>query len=146
VIACARKLLSLLASLERIFEWADGSLVEAMRAGGAFLADEISLAEDSVLERLNSVLETDHFLLLAEKPATGRQLEEVRAGPTFRLFATMNPGGDFGKRELSPALRNRFTERGGAHRGVSVSFHRSPSPFPIPFETPTKFPPQLGAT
>jgi midasin len=22
----------------------------------------------------------------------------------------MNPGGDFGKRELSPALRNRFTE------------------------------------
>jgi hypothetical protein len=25
-------------------------------------------------------------------------------------MATMNPGGDFGKRELSPALRNRFTE------------------------------------
>ena len=22
----------------------------------------------------------------------------------------MNPGGDFGKKELSPALRNRFTE------------------------------------
>jgi len=26
------------------------------------------------------------------------------------IFATMNPSGDFGKRELSPALRNRFTE------------------------------------
>eukprot|EP00976_Prorocentrum_cordatum_P110011 1195120-Prorocentrum_minimum.AAC.4 len=25
-------------------------------------------------------------------------------------MATMNPGGDFGKKELSPALRNRFTE------------------------------------
>ena len=28
--------------------------------------------------------------------------------PSFRVVATMNPGGDFGKRELSPALRNRF--------------------------------------
>lgn len=27
-----------------------------------------------------------------------------------RVVATMNPGGDFGKRELSPALRSRFTE------------------------------------
>ena len=26
------------------------------------------------------------------------------------MLATMNPGGDFGKKELSPALRNRFTE------------------------------------
>jgi midasin (ATPase involved in ribosome maturation) len=31
----------------------------------------------------------------------------VRLG--FRLVATMNPGGDHGKRELSPALANRFT-------------------------------------
>lgn len=28
----------------------------------------------------------------------------------FKLVATMNPAGDFGKKELSPALRNRFTE------------------------------------
>lgn len=27
-----------------------------------------------------------------------------------RLLATMNPGGDFGKKELSPALSNRFTQ------------------------------------
>ena len=26
------------------------------------------------------------------------------------MIATMNPSGDFGKKELSPALRNRFTE------------------------------------
>lgn len=31
------------------------------------------------------------------------------AAPGFRLLATMNPGGDFGKKELSPALANRFT-------------------------------------
>eukprot|EP00928_Gymnodinium_smaydae_P070251 TRINITY_DN54136_c0_g1_i1.p1 TRINITY_DN54136_c0_g1~~TRINITY_DN54136_c0_g1_i1.p1 ORF type:complete len:2263 (+),score=321.22 TRINITY_DN54136_c0_g1_i1:723-6791(+) len=104
------KLLTLCASWERIFEWADGALVEAMRSGGSFLVDEISLVEDSVLERLNSVLEPERTLLLAEKPLTGVRLESVCAADSFRLFATMNPGGDFGKRELSPALRNRFTE------------------------------------
>jgi midasin (ATPase involved in ribosome maturation) len=30
--------------------------------------------------------------------------------PGFYIVATMNPSGDFGKKELSPALRNRFTE------------------------------------
>ena len=34
----------------------------------------------------------------------------MQAHSSFRLLATMNPGGDFGKKELSPALRNRFTE------------------------------------
>ena len=110
LLSLALHLVSLCGDYDRIFEWADGALVEAMRSGGAFLVDEISLAEDSVLERLNSVLEPEHSLLLAEKPLTGADLEVVQALPTFRLFATMNPGGDFGKRELSPALRNRFTE------------------------------------
>jgi midasin (ATPase involved in ribosome maturation) len=40
----------------RLFEWVDGPLVEAMHKGDLFLADEISLADDSVLERLNSLL------------------------------------------------------------------------------------------
>ena len=29
---------------------------------------------------------------------------------TSRIVGTMNPGGDYGKKELSPALKNRFTE------------------------------------
>lgn len=36
--------------------------------------------------------------------------EIVRAHNDFYFIGTMNPGGDFGKKELSPALRNRFTE------------------------------------
>ncbi|GJN93579.1 hypothetical protein Rhopal_006636-T1 [Rhodotorula paludigena] len=52
-----------------------------------------SLADDSVLERLNSVLEPSRTLV-----------------STVEILAIMNPGGDFGKKELSPALRNRFTE------------------------------------
>ncbi|TVY82548.1 Midasin [Lachnellula suecica] len=90
-----------------LFEWSDGSLVQAMREGQFFLLDEISLADDSVLERLNSVLETQRTILLAEK---GVDNSFVQAADGFQFFATMNPGGDYGKRELSPALRNRFTE------------------------------------
>ncbi|UNI14165.1 AAA ATPase midasin [Purpureocillium takamizusanense] len=90
-----------------LFEWSDGALVEAMRGGHYFLLDEISLADDSVLERLNSVLEPQRTLLLAEK---GIDNSFVVGSEGFQFFATMNPGGDFGKKELSPALRNRFTE------------------------------------
>ncbi|XP_032398227.1 midasin [Etheostoma spectabile] len=95
----------------RLFQWHDGPLVLAMKEGGVFLLDEISLADDSVLERLNSVLETEKSLVLAEKGSGDNDdVELIRAAADFRLVATMNPGGDFGKKELSPALRNRFTE------------------------------------
>ena len=53
------------------------------------------------------MLEPGRTLTLAEKGGAGA--EEVTAAPGFRLVATMNPGGDYGKRELSPALSNRFT-------------------------------------
>uniref|UniRef100_A0A452IKR6 Midasin n=1 Tax=Gopherus agassizii TaxID=38772 RepID=A0A452IKR6_9SAUR len=97
----------------RLFEWHDGPLVLAMKEGAFFLLDEISLADDSVLERLNSVLEVEKTLVLAEKGSQEDEDNEVEllvAGKKFRILATMNPGGDFGKKELSPALRNRFTE------------------------------------
>jgi len=48
---------------QSIFVWQDGPLVEAMRDGDLFLVDEISLADDSVLERLNSVLEPERMLV-----------------------------------------------------------------------------------
>ena len=90
-----------------LFEWVDGTLVQAMKRGEPFLLDEISLADDSVLERLNSVLESTRTIVLAEK---GGEDVHVTATDGFQFFATMNPGGDYGKKELSPALRNRFTE------------------------------------
>ncbi|GAB4842594.1 hypothetical protein Ancab_012570 [Ancistrocladus abbreviatus] len=93
---------------QTIFTWQDGPLVQAMKNGDLFLVDEISLADDSVLERLNSILEPERKLSLAEKG--GSDLEKITAHRNFFLLATMNPGGDYGKKELSPALRNRFTE------------------------------------
>ncbi|ODQ78812.1 hypothetical protein BABINDRAFT_162495 [Babjeviella inositovora NRRL Y-12698] len=98
---------ALRSSLNILFEWNDGPLVQALKSGDFFLLDEISLADDSVLERLNSVLEPERSLLLAEK---GTEDAFVTAADGFEFLATMNPGGDYGKKELSPALRNRFTE------------------------------------
>lgn len=95
---------------QALFMWHDGPLVEAMRQGDMLLLDEISLADDSVLERLNSVLEPARILTVAEKGSKQTEDARVRAHVKFQIIGTMNPGGDFGKKELSPALRNRFTE------------------------------------
>ena len=96
-----------------LFEWCDGPLVRAMRNGEMLLLDEISLADDAVLERLNSVLEPGRAITLVERGDTGGadgDVETIVGADQFAVVATMNPGGDFGKRELSPALRSRFTE------------------------------------
>ena len=94
---------------EKLFEWRDGPVTAAMRNGHLVLLDEINLAEENVIERLNSVLDHSRSLTLTEK---GGALHDriVNAHPNFRIMATMNPGGDFGKKELSAALRNRFSE------------------------------------
>ncbi|CDR96456.1 ATPase associated with various cellular activities (AAA) family protein, putative [Babesia bigemina] len=91
----------------QLFEWVDGPLTSSMELGEWFLADEISLADDAVLEKMNSVLEADSTLTIPE--AGGSTLRMLRAHSDFRFLATMNPSGDHGKRELSPALLNRFT-------------------------------------
>lgn len=69
------------------------------------LVDEISLADDSVLERLNSVLEPERTLVLAEKGGGGLSSSEdvdmLVAQRDFKIIGTMNPGGDFGKKEVS---------------------------------------------
>ena len=76
-----------------------------MKQGAMFLVDEISLADDSVLERLNSVLEPERTLVLAEKgggggdPA-GEDVDMLVAHRDFKIIGTMNPGGDFGKKEV----------------------------------------------
>lgn len=94
--------------LTSVFEWHDGILVESMQQGGLLLIDEISLANDSVLERLNSVFEEGRTLVVTEK--SSQEAVKIKADHNFNMVATMNPSGDFGKKELSPALRNRMTE------------------------------------
>ena len=68
------------------FAWSDGPLVHAMKGGDLMLVDEINLAEDSVIERLNSVLEKPGVLVLAEKG--GREVTPVL--PRIRFYP-LNP-------------------------------------------------------
>ncbi|CAE7210763.1 MDN1, partial [Symbiodinium sp. KB8] len=103
---------SLMSRSKALFDWQDGPVTAAMRDGGICLLDEVSLADDAVLERLNSLLETGRTITLPEMPGknAGTAGATLVAHPSFRIVATMNPGGDVGKRELSPALRSRLTE------------------------------------
>lgn len=55
-----------------------------------------------------SVLETGKSLVLAEKGSgDDDDVELIRAAPNFHLVATMNPGGDFGKKEVD-AKREQY--------------------------------------
>ena len=85
----------------------DDPLIKAMRDGDILLVDELSLAEDSVLERLNSVLEPGRSITLPEKG--GAEVEELTAHPNFLILATMNPGGDFEVKNYRQPY-NPFTE------------------------------------
>jgi hypothetical protein len=101
-----------------LFESADGPLVSAIGKGNHYLWMKLTWLmmqsqRDSVL-----FLKTEKRLLLAERWSLAMKFadgsismssEFITAAPGFRVFATMNPGGDFGKKELSPAMWNRFT-------------------------------------
>ena len=73
----------------------------AMKAGGCLLVDEISLADDAVLERLNSILEPERKLVISERSrSSGKDVFQISATDGFQFLATMNPGGDYGKKEV----------------------------------------------
>lgn len=76
-------------------------VVMAMKEGGCLLVDEISLADDAVLERLNSVLELERKLVVSERSrGQGSEVFQISASEGFQFLATMNPGGDYGKKEV----------------------------------------------
>ena len=88
-----------------LFEWVDGVVVRAMKEGGCLMVDEISLADDAVLERLNSVLEPERKLVVSEKSRTqSGEVFQIVASAGFQFLATMNPGGDYGKKEVRRAI------------------------------------------
>ncbi|CAF5060081.1 unnamed protein product, partial [Rotaria sp. Silwood1] len=93
--------------------WQNGSVTTAYTTGQWVLLDNLSVAESSVLERLNPVLEQNPMLCLTEKGETNEQ--EMHSD--YQMVATMTPpdgrqqshGNVSGaSSELSPALYNRF--------------------------------------
>jgi midasin len=79
--------------------------VRALKCGQWIILDELNLAPSEVLEALNRLLDDNRELYVPETQET------VRPHAHFSLFATQNPVGLYGGRKpLSQALRNRFTE------------------------------------
>ena len=92
--------------------WAfvEGLIPRALRHGAWVILDEMNLAEPQILERLNSVLETDHTLILTEgENVTFGPNADVEVHPDFRIYGTMNPAEYTGRNALSPAFRDRWS-------------------------------------
>ncbi len=90
------------------WRWQDGLIPSAMRAGWWVILDEVNLAEPQVLERLNSVLETEPTLVMSEHDNRVIGAGGAPCHPDFRIFATMNPAEYSGRVRLSPAYRDRW--------------------------------------
>ncbi len=85
-------------------EWVDGVLIEAMKNGYWFLADEINAASPEVNFVYHALLDDDAKVVLVEKGH-----EVVVPHPNFRFFGAMNPPQDYaGTKELNKALLSRF--------------------------------------
>jgi MoxR-like ATPase len=90
------------------WRWQDGLVVQAMRSGWWVVLDEVNLGEPQILERLNSVLESNPTLVLTENDNSVLGPGGTAVHPDFRIFATMNPAEYSGRSVLSPAYRDRW--------------------------------------
>jgi len=82
----------------------DGPLLSCMKGGDWVLLDELNLAEQSILEGLNALLDHRGELYVPELGKT------VKAASGFRLFGAQNPVNEGGGRKgLPKSFLNRFT-------------------------------------
>jgi hypothetical protein len=107
-------ILSLVESLDKLlesdargqFEWMDSVLVSALENGHWLLIDNVNLCSSSVLDRLNSVLETGGYLAINERGLFNGEIKKVTPHKDFRIFFAMDPRHG----EISRAMRNRLVE------------------------------------
>lgn len=89
------------------FEWVDSKIVRALKIGQYVCLEHVNLCSSAILDRLNSVFETDGKLLLSEKGVeSNNQSESVGRHADFRAFLTLDPRNG----EISRAMRNRCIE------------------------------------
>lgn len=82
------------------FIWQDGVLTKAIRNGYCAILEEINFARPGVLGKLNSLLDENRQMDLANG-------EIIKAHPNFRMIATCNIAYE-GTNRLNKALVNRF--------------------------------------
>lgn len=84
--------------------WVDGVLVEAMKKGWWYLADEINASSSEINFIYHCLLDDDGYIVLPENGG-----EVVNPHKNFRFFAAMNPVTDYaGTKDLNKALMSRF--------------------------------------
>lgn len=101
------------------FEWIDSKIVRALKLGQFICLEHVNLCSSAILDRLNSVFETDGKLLLSEKgvsASSGNQSESVSRHRNFRAFLTLDPKNG----EISRAMRNRCVELNNEKDAYSV--------------------------
>lgn len=88
------------------FAWCDGPLLGALKAGHWVLLDELNLANQSVLEGLNALLDHRGEVFVPELGET------YKCHPGFRLFGAQNPLQVCGMEEweccMSAAIPSQF--------------------------------------
>lgn len=85
------------------WRWADGPLIEAMRAGRALYLDEVNAMPAEVSTVLHSAMDGRGIIRIDDRP----DAPEVEARPGFYVIGSYNPG-SLGGRRLSEALTSRF--------------------------------------
>ena len=91
------------------FEWKDGPLLAALKAGKWIILDELNLANQSVLEGLNSILDHRGKIYISELNKT-IELQQDDSSKTV-IFGCQNPlnqGG--GRKGLPISFLNRFSK------------------------------------
>jgi MoxR-like ATPase len=77
-----------------------GPLVEAMRAGGFLYIEELNRAPEDTLNVLLGAM--------AEREVVVPRVGTIRALPTFRVLASMNPYDDVGTARISDSVHDRW--------------------------------------
>ena len=91
------------------WKWLHGVIPQAMINGYWVILDEINLANPSILERLNSVLELEPSLRLTEyNNLLISRYGDINISENFRIFGTMNPLEYVGRNEFSDAYFDRW--------------------------------------
>ncbi|CAF1361581.1 unnamed protein product [Adineta steineri] len=93
-----------------IFKFINGPFTTAFSQGYWMLLDELNLAQDTVLQAIESALDTKQLTIRNTSSST-EPVVTHRMHKNFRLFATQNPNSGFfkGKREkLSSSFLSRF--------------------------------------
>lgn len=89
---------------EKGTHWVDGILIDAMKKGHWYLADEINAASAEINFVYHSLLDDDGRVVLVEKDH-----EVIIPHKNFRFFGAMNPPTEYaGTKELNKALLSRF--------------------------------------